>query len=732
MVNKNSNSSSSSNSTNMTPSSPLTPGNMANKKVASDQLKSCNWTQLAPMHAQREGGAAVAIPNNRILVVGGYHVEKKFLKSCAVLDLNTQTWADFPPMRTARMGCAAVFLQQHNAVVVVGGFQRGRKYLATAEYLDLSTLQWHRLPQMQVPRAGCAAVTVAGKRVVVLGGWKNGETAVSTAEVFDFSAQQWHYLPEMPSPRAGCTAAAVGYRVLVLGGHTTTGKQRGCRSSVEVLDLTNQTWGRMPSMRSKRDASACCVVGNSVLVLGGGETSTMPLSSVEMLDVGSGSSAQWKEIPSMKSKRFGCSAAAVGNRIVVFGGRGSDGKHLETVEMLKLPLTDEIAVSNNSSTSNGGSPYQSGKGGLRRSASSDKLSVGLGSFLDNNRTVDAGDPAADWKSAAESLVGNVQSMMDLDKARIQKNYERNKAQAHDLFERSVSSYEDRLKAIEKEKHRLMEQIQKARKDRDESIAKADQEREEAMEQINTKMQPLLERAQQQFSSSAPERMIEGGDGNGSGNGNAAADELEPPSELLCCITGDLMDEPVTAMDGHTYEKSAIEAWYARFDSSQAPKSPMTNEPMPSRRLIPSHNIRSQCKTWKAKLKKPEEMPDPLANLTSSTSSSGGGGGTSSTSHHSSHNHSSGGRGSSLRRSGSHHNTSASEHRSRGTYGRERILRRSNSVEGIGRHSTSGTGGGSNSGGSGRPRQRGVRRESNDSGDTSRSNRRTERRTSNDQ
>eukprot|EP00540_Astrosyne_radiata_P023023 CAMPEP_0116851864 /NCGR_PEP_ID=MMETSP0418-20121206/16970_1 /TAXON_ID=1158023 /ORGANISM="Astrosyne radiata, Strain 13vi08-1A" /LENGTH=690 /DNA_ID=CAMNT_0004483955 /DNA_START=379 /DNA_END=2449 /DNA_ORIENTATION=+ len=551
-------------------------------KVAMDQLQQQVWNLLPSMHSQREGGAAVAIPNNRILVVGGYHVERKFLKSCAVLDLNTRTWSDFPPMKTARMGCAAVYLEQHNAVVVLGGFQRGRKYLNTAEYLDLSTLCWHRLPPMQVPRAGCAAVTVLGKRVVVLGGWMNGETAVSTVEVLDFAAQQWHYLPEMATPRAGCAAAAIGYRVLVLGGHTTSGKFRGCRSSVEVLDLSTQKWGRLPSMREKRDASACCVVGNFVFIMGGGETSTSPLSSVELLDL---EAQAWRDVPSMRSRRFGCAAAAVGKKIVVLGGRGSDGKHLETVEMLEIPGTD----------GGGNAP------------------MSLGNFLDSNKSPhDANTDGADWKSAAESIVGNVHSMMEQDKARVSKSYQQSKSSANELYERTVSALEDRLRQIEKEKSKIQEQIQKARREREEAVARAEKDREEALAQIDTKMKPILDRAQMSFPSSSPDCMV-----------SSQEDDLEPPSELCCCITGDLMDDPVTAMDGHTYERSAIEAWFARFGADATPTSPLTNEPLPSRRLIPSHNIRSQCKTWKAKLNRGEEQVDPLANLASSPGPSGG-------------------------------------------------------------------------------------------------------------
>jgi hypothetical protein len=156
----------------------------------------------------------------------------------------------------------------------------------------------------------------------------------------------------------------------------------------------------MPSMKEKRDASASCVVGNCVIVLGGGETSTAPTDSVEILDM---EKMEWKEMTKMRSKRFGCSAAAVGNKIVVIGGRGEDGKHLETVECIQIPLQD------------------GGSGG--------GANVGLGSFLDQQK--DAQPPTdanGDMKSIAETL----NTMVEHDRGRIKSNYDASKKQAQEM------------------------------------------------------------------------------------------------------------------------------------------------------------------------------------------------------------------------------------------------------------------------------------------------------------
>ena len=59
-------------------------------------------------------------------------------------------------------------------------------------------------------------------------------------------------------------------------------------------------------------------------------------------------------------------------------------------------------------------------------------------------------------------------------------------------------------------------------------------------------------------------------------------------EFTCSITSELFFDPVTAEDGHLYERSAIEEWIAR--PGQA-KSPRTNVPM-GRRLTPATEVRN--------------------------------------------------------------------------------------------------------------------------------------------
>ncbi|KAG2443689.1 hypothetical protein HXX76_002037 [Chlamydomonas incerta] len=78
-----------------------------------------------------------------------------------------------------------------------------------------------------------------------------------------------------------------------------------------------------------------------------------------------------------------------------------------------------------------------------------------------------------------------------------------------------------------------------------------------------------------------------------------------PSLFICPITQEVMEDPVVAADGHTYERKLIEKWMQRAQasgsaagpSSSAPRSPMTNQPLPNTVLVPILALRSAIREW---------------------------------------------------------------------------------------------------------------------------------------
>ena len=56
----------------------------------------------------------------------------------------------------------------------------------------------------------------------------------------------------------------------------------------------------------------------------------------------------------------------------------------------------------------------------------------------------------------------------------------------------------------------------------------------------------------------------------------------------CTLTQEMMEDPVIAADGFSYERSAIEDWLSRRSGS----SPMTGAPLAHQHLTPNLAVRS--------------------------------------------------------------------------------------------------------------------------------------------
>lgn len=64
--------------------------------------------------------------------------------------------------------------------------------------------------------------------------------------------------------------------------------------------------------------------------------------------------------------------------------------------------------------------------------------------------------------------------------------------------------------------------------------------------------------------------------------------MEVPEDAICPITKATMEDPVICADGHSYEREAIEAWFARGHRT----SPKTNCELLSITVVPNHSLRN--------------------------------------------------------------------------------------------------------------------------------------------
>ena len=74
---------------------------------------------------------------------------------------------------------------------------------------------------------------------------------------------------------------------------------------------------------------------------------------------------------------------------------------------------------------------------------------------------------------------------------------------------------------------------------------------------------------------------------------AIDDPIEAPAEFRCPISQELMEDPVTTSDGHTYERREIFRWLCQHNTS-----PLTGAVLPNKALTPAIALRQLIAAFK--------------------------------------------------------------------------------------------------------------------------------------
>ena len=60
-----------------------------------------------------------------------------------------------------------------------------------------------------------------------------------------------------------------------------------------------------------------------------------------------------------------------------------------------------------------------------------------------------------------------------------------------------------------------------------------------------------------------------------------------PPDFICPLSMEIMNDPVIALDGNSYERVFITQWFQRGRVT----SPLTNQPLGSTHLMPNRNLK---------------------------------------------------------------------------------------------------------------------------------------------
>ena len=251
----------------------------------------------------RVGHGAVALPDGRALIVGGWG-PSSVVASSELFDPATSTFVAGPDL-PAPVADPFLALLADGSVLVAGGYD-GEGSTAMSLRLDAALTAFTPTAELSVPRSRHAGTLLLDGRVLLVGGTGAADgTILATAEVFDPVTGAWSAAGEMAVPRHKLAVVTLlDGRVLVIGGsdHRDGG---GRYRSAELFDPATSTFaptGEMASTRYKLAGSVAVLEDGRVLVAAGAPTAEIfnpATDSFARIGAGAGVSADYSFAPAV-------------------------------------------------------------------------------------------------------------------------------------------------------------------------------------------------------------------------------------------------------------------------------------------------------------------------------------------------------------------------------------------------------------------------------------------------
>jgi len=219
---------------------------------------------------------------NQLYAVGGRNEEQEALPTVEMFDTWHGKWVRCPDMQSCRAGCAAAAVPDGRLLVVGGYDRRGivDGLMQSCEFYTPARRQWSPAPALKRARWGHGCGALGGK-VYAVGGCSLREGApadeafmetLSTCEVYDPAEESWSSCASLHTARAGLRVVALGERYLAaVGGCDDVFGQAEILGSIELFDVLSGKWSLLASQLSapRTTAAVAALDDREILIFGG-------------------------------------------------------------------------------------------------------------------------------------------------------------------------------------------------------------------------------------------------------------------------------------------------------------------------------------------------------------------------------------------------------------------------------------------------------------------------------
>ncbi|QIB68352.1 hypothetical protein Ami103574_03045 [Aminipila butyrica] len=251
--------------------------------------KTDTWKMGTPMLKTPYKVETVAIGNNIYAMCNGDvngDVSKTYMQ---IYDSQADTWTvkeDIPGF-SDRLTVVA-----NGEKLYVTDYDAGKSIMSMQTYDTLSET-WTSSKALAALHCYSFGMCVQGDNVYIVGGYgKDGSSSkdTNTLQVYNVTSDTWKSLKKMPTPRRNLTAVAVDNKIYAIGGENTKGT-----NVVEIYDIEQDSWSTGIPMNTVRYSFAAEIVNGKIYAIGGTGTSGR-LNSIEALQVGNSANETFSKL----------------------------------------------------------------------------------------------------------------------------------------------------------------------------------------------------------------------------------------------------------------------------------------------------------------------------------------------------------------------------------------------------------------------------------------------------
>jgi hypothetical protein len=215
------------------------------------------WTSLNLSEPKNWMGAATSV--DKAYFAGG-ETDQGVTSLVEIYDVSTHTWDTPIHLSVARSNISAIACD--SMIFFAGGLLADWQAVSNVDIWDTRTRQWS-VKQLSIPRFEISAVS-NGHKVLFAGGFLTDLTCYNRVDIYDTQTGTWS-TASLTMERGDMASAVVGDLAIFAGGLLPGG---AVTNRVDIYNFTTNTWSTATLSQARCQARAT-TVGNKVLIAGG-------------------------------------------------------------------------------------------------------------------------------------------------------------------------------------------------------------------------------------------------------------------------------------------------------------------------------------------------------------------------------------------------------------------------------------------------------------------------------